>query len=144
MKRLTAVLAAAAIALTGLNPVPARAQEDAAKVLALLLGAAALGHGRRTADLRADDRAYPWRHGKKGRGHDRWRHPPPIPAACVYRIQPYRGEEAAVSARCLRDFGFARLPRDCAFKLPALGERPWVYGVDCLRGYGYRVERARR
>jgi len=159
--RLTASLAAAAIAVSSIfaAPAPARAGED--DVIKFILGAAALGlilneaskhapvaraqtaprHGvakpqRYAPPVHAQSRH--WR-------QDRWqgdRHRRVVPASCLFDIHGRYGPRPVVGARCVQRWNArADLPRACAFEVNRGARDRTVYGLRCLRDRGYRIVR---
>ena len=146
MKRLTMLVAAAAMALTPALAAPAAAKPKNDDVLKFVLGAAALGlilnevsknnrDDRRKVERRYDPDPYPGFRRDERRGR-RW----PTPPQCVETVRTRDGRRDVVSGGCLSDFGLARgLPRSCAFEVRS----PWgprtVYGESCLRREGYRI-----
>lgn len=153
MKRqLTAIVAATAIALSGMAaPVEAKNNKDALK---LILGAAAIGlllnqmnKGAGAQPLfnpnpNPNSNPYPqpdWEDDYQptsARGT--------IPGECLMDVTVNNRLREVVSKRCLSEFGVSsRLPADCAFDIrTSVGNRT-VYGPQCLRDYGYRIEQAR-
>jgi hypothetical protein len=139
MKRLTAGLAALAIAATALvaAPAPARAGND--DVLKFLLGAAAIGLILNEANKRQQPVA------RAATVAPRHSPRPPsrlkaVPASCLFDIEGRYGPRPVVGERCVRRWDArADLPAACAFDLrPGPRERT-VYGLRCLRDRGYRI-----
>lgn len=154
-RRLTASLAAAALALTAAFSTPAAAMSDKDRqLLTVLLGAAVVGaiihdankDRKKPAPVtrRHDDhfRFNDWNdrdwRGQGWRGN-RWGQRT-IPAGCVISIRGAGGRREVVSARCLKDAGLRRdLPAECAFDIEAGWGSRRVYGTRCLRQNGFRI-----
>lgn len=67
-----------------------------------------------------------------------------IPAACGIEIVGSRRAATVYPERCLRREGVrAHLPQQCSFKARIYGREDWVYGGDCLRDAGFRIEDGR-
>lgn len=140
-RKLTATLAAAAVALTGITATPAFAigerEED---ILKLMLGAGAIA----LLVDRANDK-------KRQADHNRYRHDYRhdargriIPGECVFDVRTRDGRRNVVGKRCVEQSGFrGRLPQDCAFQIRTNRGPTTVYGQRCLRDRGYRIEAAR-
>lgn len=150
--RLTALVAATAIALSGLSvtATPAAALGDNEReVLRALAGAASLAliidgvsrNNRARDNDRWDDRRdQRWDYNDRDRRYSRDRRL--IPAQCVTQIRVDRRVRDVVAERCLRREGYdRRLPDSCAFDIRTDRGRRTVYGLNCLRERGYRVAR---
>ena len=144
MKRLTASLAALAIAATSLvaAPAPARAGED--DVIKFILGAAALGlilneANKRQPAARADTHSprHVPRHVPQPARHQK-----AVPNSCLFDVQGRYGARPVVGERCVKRWDRrVDLPAACAFDLrPGPRERT-VYGLRCLQDRGYRIVR---
>ena len=140
-KRLTATLAAVAIAATSLvaTPAPARAGND--DVIKFILGAAALGfiinetNKRNPSAARAATPAP--RHAPVRRNTAR-----SIPSSCLFDIDGRYGPRPVVGKRCVTRWDQnARLPNACAFDIRPGSRSRTVYGLRCLRDRGYRLIR---
>lgn len=150
-RKFIALIIASAIAVTGLTAAPARADEDAARVIAGLAALALLGAALRDRD---DDAG-----GHVARPH----RPPAVAGPMPYRPEPWRGyRDRALPGHCLREVRSGRgqtarfLGKHCveqhyrqAHALPrACLERTWTrsrirsgYDLGCLRTRGYRLRR---
>lgn len=134
-RKLTAAIAAAAVALTSMIATPAAAisDEDALK---LLLGALAVGVIVQNLNDNNNRRA-PSRSHYSPRGRV-------IPGECVFDIRTRRGPKEVVGERCVARSGFrAELPSACAIDIRGDRRDRTVYGVNCLRERGFRIGAAR-
>lgn len=126
LRRLTALLAAAALALAAaLTPAaPARAQ-DTDDLVRFLLGVAAIA-----VIVRAiDDNHTP-----------SFIAPRVLPDSCLESVRVRGRTIDLYNARCLRRAGYRNLPEDCLVSLrTSQGER-WGYEVGCLYSAGYRPQ----
>lgn len=139
-KRFIALVAAAAIAVTGFGAAPARADDQAAAIAALL-GLAVIGAV--IADKRKDK--------KKAVTHPApiSRPLPPrvnrklLPQHCLRSLATDRGQRRIFGQRCLnRNYKFAdSLPRQCHRQVWT--DRGWRagFGARCLRKHGYQLAR---
>lgn len=160
MKRLTAAIAIAAIALSGLVATPAAALGKRDKqLLGAIAGAVTLGiilnelndNGSSRRNTRPapprDNRDWNWedrnRNDRVWRDDDKWRkdHRMTLPGACVMSVKTRQGRREVLGARCLKRKGLDRLPQSCAFDIRTDGGRSRVYGKSCLQGAGYRIGR---
>ncbi|MFS4581818.1 hypothetical protein [Phaeobacter sp. C3_T13_0] len=139
-RKFITLILAAAVAITGFSAVPARADEDVAKVLA---GLAVLGIiGAIVKNNRDDDRV------QVTRPHRPKPLPPRVarydlPAKCVRYFPRYSQSRTLMGRGCLRkQYGFEHtLPHACQVtfwngKRNRVGYRP-----DCLKKRGYRITR---
>jgi hypothetical protein len=156
MSRLTATLAAAAIALTGLTATPAVAQDrDLARFLAgaalVAIIATAASRNRAEAEAPRYDRRYgdnrrfgnDRRYGQHQRGHA-WGRPAVLPAACSIQVRNRGRNELLYNPRCLERAGIHRLPRQCERELRTNRGSRTVLSGACLQQAGFRVEAGRR
>jgi hypothetical protein len=154
-RKITATLAAAALALGAITAtaMPARANsEDVARVLAGIAALAIIGHAIKSGQGHAapvhgyPQHPYPagpgWNHGKPG-GHPapQYRPPPPppvrgLPGVCAIRISGVHDD--FYTRGCLRDRGFrVELPNQCARQMRAPRGLRTVYSGHCLRATGF-------
>lgn len=147
--RITAAIAAAAIALTAAAPVRA----DSNDALKLALGAVGVGllvheldkKNREEAATVVDDRwSDDWT--SRNRYDDSFRKKGKIiPAQCIFDGKIRGRWREVVSYRCMTDFGVARrLPGECRVNVRHRGDHRQAYGLNCLEDKGYRVARWRR
>lgn len=146
MKRLTASLAALAVAASTLvaAPAPARAGED--DLIKFILGAAAIGlilnETQKNRPAARAQQAPPHHAVPRHAAPHRQRQAKVIPASCLFDVQGRYGPRPVVGQRCVKRWDQrARLPGACSFDLrPGPRERT-VYGLRCLRREGYRIVR---
>ncbi|MEZ5911199.1 MAG: hypothetical protein R3D84_02355 [Paracoccaceae bacterium] len=138
--RLTATIAAAAIALSGVTAAPARA--DSNDLIKLVLGAAVIYGIAKEVDRRNDK--------KKARNHARY-DPKPDSAAiqrkidraaryCAVDVRDHRGVTTYYDKQCLRRAGITRrLPAYCEYDLRLTKGTSRVYDGQCLREAGLKI-----
>lgn len=147
-----AAVSAAALVITGLSAVPARADgNDVARALA---GIAALALIAKAIDDRNDRKAarqqHQYRHQPLPPHHQPRLQPRPLPPQaarpglpehCLQVADTVNGPIRVFSARCLqRNYSQAdRLPRSCAQEVWTDRGYRWAYGAACLRQQGYRL-----
>lgn len=136
-RKLTAAVAAAAIAISGMFATPAAAL-DQDETLRLLLGALAVGvlvkelNDKNKDELRANqvDR-------RSQHVSSRYR---TIPSECVFEVRTRRGWRDVVGKRCVERSSFrGQLPAACAFEVRGERRDRTVYSVNCLRDRGLKV-----
>lgn len=149
LKRLTATVLAASVALTSVFAAPARAA-DSGEIARAILGAGVIlylgnelakRNNRGYVTRRYDDRYYGNRyydHDRDYRGHrdHRYKHRKTVPVSCLRN----NGYDRYFGAHCLsqRMRNASRLPEQC--RISVRTSRGWrsAYEADCLRRYGYR------
>jgi hypothetical protein len=144
ISRFTGLLAAAAIALTGLSAQPAAAQDrDLARFLAgaALVAIIATAASRNRAEAEAP--RYGQRYGQHQRGHA-WGRRAVLPASCSIQVRNRGRNELLYNQRCLERAGFHRLPRQCERELRTNRGSRTVLSGACLQQAGFRVEAGRR
>lgn len=153
-RRFIALIIAAAVAVTGLSAAPARADEDAARLIAglaalALLGAAIRSHNKDNDGYVARRTSPPvtgpmphrpelWR---KYRRHDgRW----VLPGHCLRELRTGHGQVARFLGKHCLDTNY----RHARSLPPMCRERLWTqtrvrngYDVQCLRQKGYQIAR---
>lgn len=142
--RLTALAAAAAVALTTAFAAPATAKSKTEDELwKYILGAAAVGILLNEASRDNDRRAFrPGHRQDWNRSDGRFRRF--IPSQCLLSLRTAGGRRDVVSAGCLADFGLDRgLPQSCALRVRTQYGPRTVYGETCLERNGYRIGQAR-
>lgn len=152
--RMIAAVLAASLALTGLSAPRAAAQSfDNGDMMALVLGAIALGVVLDNIDDDDDD------DDRRVRGHHQQAYPAfpprpyahdvrrgrPIPRACLVPVRLDGKRRAVVSARCLNDRNYrGRLPAQCSSRVKSRFGIQHVYREKCLVRHGYRFAGRRR
>jgi len=64
-----------------------------------------------------------------------------IPAKCAIEVEGRDRREIVVyPENCLNHYGIDRLPHRCAREIKVRGRRDRVYGAECLRDAGYRLQ----
>lgn len=162
-RQFIAVIAAAAIAITGLSAAPARAgDDDVAAALAVILGLAVVGTAikKRNDDKKAraqvhtykphpKPRAQP-RHVQPHHGHIQPRPLPRqvnrklLPQRCLFNLRTDNGRTIqAFGQRCLnRHYGFTQsLPQHCGRRVWTRNGAGYAYGARCLDKQGYQLAR---
>ena len=143
-----AAILAAALAITGMTSVPARAGDD--DIAKWIAGVAALAIiGAAIADKnKKDDRVVTRNQGygyNQGHGHGHGKHQNKqrffLPGQCMANAQTRSGHVRGYDRQCLlKNYAhFNSLPHDCAVR--AWGEHRGrvLYHGRCLQQYGYRV-----
>jgi hypothetical protein len=157
MKRMIALTAAAAIALTGITATPAAAlDKNAREFLGVLLGMAVLGaviNEANKGNARPQPQPQPRRapppntnwgnNGWNDNHNNGWENRATwLPGKCLRTVRLNSGNREVVSAQCLRDEGVtARLPSNCAFDIRTDWGTQRVYGTSCLCDAGFRISR---
>ena len=142
MKRMIALTAAAALALTAATATPAAAWgKNEQKALGAIVGLAIIGTILNEASKGNSRPAPPptYRPAPPPRWEDRttW-----LPGSCLREVRLSSGKRDVVSAQCLHDEGVtARLPQSCAFEIRTDWGKQKVYGASCLADNGFRVSR---
>ena len=170
-RRFIALIAAAAMAVTGLTAAPARA-DDTARVLAGLAALAVLGiavkkhqdrkHERQrvSRDRRPDIpvwRVEPRRHGTHQRPNGDFPLHPQVkprplpddlqryvlPRQCLRQLKSHGDRKLVVGERCMqRNFDHVRrLPRNCRVEARTERGPRRGYSLECLENRGYRLSR---
>lgn len=132
-----AIVLSAALAVTGVSAVPARADNDVGKVIA---GVAVLGllgaalHRHNTRDRRRQQVMQPKPIPQHFRKYD-------LPARCVRYFPNYSHEENLVARGCLRkNYQYeASLPRQCRVTFWNGNAHRTGYRPRCLTKRGYRL-----
>lgn len=162
--RITAAIAAAAIALGSAAPV--RAEEG--DFLKLAIGAVGVGllvheldkknkEEIRSEEIRRrgeienvsdDEHLHNWLPGddwRRDRKFFEHKHRGKIiPRQCIFEGKIRGRWRDVVSERCMEKMGASRrLPRECRVEVRARGDRRQAYGLRCLEHHGYRVARGR-
>ncbi len=151
MKRqLTAFVTIVALALAGAAGTPAEARDkNSDDVIKLLLGAAAVGLLLNQLNKGKPAKAMPrrgmtYQDDWDGAGYGQNSRRAQVPAECVLVVTVNGSNREVVSARCMKEFGLSRyLPEECAFGIRTGAGLRTVYGPQCLRDNGYRIEQAR-
>ena len=148
------IILAAAIAVTGMTAAPARADNDAAKVIAGVAALAIIGaviaeerkDRRRKAAARNHVSKHQYNHGKRYQdGGHRYRYQKrskrhALPVRCRRDGFTRRGEVYGYGRRCLLNnySQFNALPHDCAVRARGYnGGQRVIYSGRCLRKHGY-------
>lgn len=143
-RRSTALVAAAALAVAGLAPAPARADDDLKRFLA---GAAGLVILYSVLQAGRGAGAAPDRHVRPHPYPPRQR-PIALPARCAVEVVSRgrgRHPDTLYGARCLERSGFdtRTLPRQCRVTLRSDGGSRAAFDGQCLRLWDSRADRDR-
>lgn len=145
-RRFIAALVTAALALTGLSAVPARADGDDA--VRAILGLAALYAIAKTIEKNNDDRRKPppvavFRkpvpHKAPG-PYGTQRHGRYLPTECLRRVETRHGSRHIFMEHCLRREGVRHLPQACEIRVKGHGGKTTAYNARCLQRSGFRLE----
>ncbi|EBA17170.1 hypothetical protein RSK20926_09372 [Roseobacter sp. SK209-2-6] len=142
-RKFIAIVLSAALAVTGISAVPARADNDVGKVVAGIavlgiLGAALHRHNTRDRRHQQVTRPYQPQHPKPIPQHFR-RYD--LPARCVRYFPNYSHEENLVARGCLRkNYQYeASLPQQCRVTFWNGDKHRTGYRPKCLTKRGYRL-----
>jgi hypothetical protein len=151
-RKFIAAVAAAALAITGLSAVPARADvNDTAKIIAGIAALALIAKAIEDSNDRKAARQQRYTHrpvqqhyyqpGLKPRPLPHQVARPGLPDHCLFTAQTAQGPAHVFGARCLqRNYVQANtLPEACAQQAWTDRGQRWVYNAACLRNQGYRL-----
>lgn len=144
MKRMIALTAAAALALTAVTATPAAAWgKSEQKALGAIVGLAILGTILNEASKGNARPAPPPTYRPAPPSPPRWEDRTTwLPGSCLREVRLSSGKHDVLSAQCLRDEGVtARLPSSCSFEIRTDWGTQKVYGTACLADNGFRVSR---
>lgn len=158
-----AAVVAAALAVVTIGNAPARADEDVARALAAIVGAAVVGaiinhelkdrKEEKRVTQRKDSRVPEvWRRDQSSDRVIRRSEPRPLPAQvkrkllpgnCLRSFETSDGRARVFSKKCLKEnYTFNRsLPQACAVKFRTQKKRQSGYDARCLRRQGYQLAR---
>ncbi len=161
--RMTAIVMATSLAVSGIATAPAHAESDGEKAILMLLGAAAIYGIAKTAEKDRKDRAENqvvtrqdyWyrddRGGRQGHGDDeaghhrrghgdthRWRDRATLPVQCMRETDGKGRPITFLERSCVARSGYrGRLPESCAALFPTRHGYVPGLGARCLSRQGY-------